>query len=32
MAHPSVVPGSGGLHNLNLAGVSLPAPQFVVMH
>jgi len=32
MAAAEVVPGSGGLHNINIAGNSVPAPQFVVMH
>ena len=28
----STVPGSPGLHHINYGGISLPAPQFVVMH
>jgi len=32
LAANDVVPGSGGLHNINIAGNSVPAPQFVVMH
>ena len=32
MAHASEVPGARGLHNMNIMGIPMPAPQFVVAH
>lgn len=31
MADPSMA-GPSGLHNINIGGISLPAPSFVIMH